>query len=164
MRFTESVLAYKRPRVLIIAGAMIAVIALLDWKVATEVSFGFLYFFPVFLVASCYGQWQIAVVAAICTFFREGLGHFDPTYRFSRLFLAWGSFTAAGWLVRGVLANFQKVRDQLVEIQARDRLRVGFRRSAEQEQAIIFLQRQLNQQRRQVRTGDPFGQRIAEQP
>ncbi|HET9321445.1 MAG TPA: LuxR C-terminal-related transcriptional regulator [Bryobacteraceae bacterium] len=122
MRFTESVLAYKRPRVLIIAGAMIAVIALLDWKVATEVSFGFLYFFPVFLVASCYGQWQIAVVAAICTFLREGLGHFDPTYRFSRLFLAWGSFTAAGWLVRGVLANFQKVRDQLVEIQARDRL------------------------------------------
>jgi PAS domain S-box-containing protein len=134
MRFAESVLAYKRPRVVVIAATMIAVIALLDWKVATEMSFGFLYFFPIFLVASCYGQWQIAVVAAICTLLREAFGHFDPTYRFSRLFLAWGSYTAAGWLVRGVLANFQKVRDQLAEIQARDRL---LRDSEEQLRVLI---------------------------
>jgi PAS domain S-box-containing protein len=122
MRITESVLGYRRSRVLAIAAAMIALIALLDWKVAREMSFGFLYFFPVFLVASSYGQWQIAVVAAICAILREWVGPFDRTYFLPRLFLAWGSFTAAGWLVRGILANFRKVREQLVEIQARDRL------------------------------------------
>jgi two-component system, LuxR family, sensor kinase FixL len=122
MRLTESVLGYRRSRVLAIAAAMIAVIALLDWKVAREMSFGFLYFFPIFLVASSYGQWQIAVVAAICAVLREWVGPFDRTYFLPRLFLAWGSFTAAGWLVRGILANFRKVREQLAEIQARDRL------------------------------------------
>jgi len=119
---TESVFGYRRYKILVTAALMIAAIALIDWKVKTEMSFGFLYFFPIFLVASCFRQWQIAVVAAVCAILREVFGPFDKTFLFSRLFLAWGSFTAAGWLVRGVLENWQKVREQLLEIQARDRL------------------------------------------
>jgi two-component system sensor kinase FixL len=134
MQITESVFSYRRSRILAIAFAMIALIAFLDWKVATEMSFGFLYFFPIFIAASCLHQWQIAVVAAGCTFLREAFGPFDRTYMFSRLFLAWGSFTAAGWLVRGVLANWQKVREQLVAIQSRDRL---LRDSEEQLRVLI---------------------------
>src|SRR5437868_7468269 len=134
MRFTESVLGYRRSRILIVAGAMIAIIALIDWKLTREMSFGFLYFFPIFLIASCYGQLQIALVAALCTMLREVFGPFDRTFMLSRLFLAWGSFTAAGWLVRGILANFQKVREQLVEIQARDLL---LRDSEEQLRILI---------------------------
>jgi|SRR5579871_42781 len=134
MRFTESVLAYRRSRVVTVAVAMIAIIAFLDWKVAKEMSFGFLYFFPIFLVASSYGQWQIAVVAAICAVAREVFGPYNHIYFLPRLFLAWGSYTAAGWLVRGVLANFQKVREQLVEIQVRDRL---LRDSEEQLRVLI---------------------------
>src|SRR5579863_9771456 len=134
MRFTESVLAYRRSRVLAISALMIAIIALIDWKVAREMSFGFLYFFPIFLVASCYGQWQIAVAAAICAILREAFGPYNHIYFLPRLFLAWGSYTAAGWLVHGVLANFQKVREQLVEIQTRDRL---LRDSEEQLRVLI---------------------------
>src|SRR3984893_14695109 len=118
MRITESLLGYRRSSILITALAMISGLAFLDWKAATEMSFGFLYFFPIFLVASSYGQWEVAVVAAICTFLREAFGPFDRTFMFSRLFLAWGSFTAAGWLVRGVLANFQKGWQQLLDIPA----------------------------------------------
>ena len=100
MRITESVLSYRRSRILLIATAMIASIALIDWKVAVahEISLGFLYFFPIFLIASCFGQWQIAVVSAICAVLREAVGPFDPTFLFPRLFLIFGSFTAAGWL------------------------------------------------------------------
>lgn len=134
MRFTESVLAYRRPRVVMISAVMIAIIAFIDWKVAREMSFGFLYFFPIFLVASCFGQWQIAVVSAICAILRELFGPDNHVYFLPRLFLAWGSFTLAGWLVRGVLANFQKVREQLAEIQARDRL---LRDSEEQLRVLI---------------------------
>jgi PAS domain S-box-containing protein len=130
---TESVLAYRRSRILLIAGAVIAVIALLDWKVEKDISFGFLYFFPIFLVASCLRQWQIAVVAAVCAILRQAFGPYDLLF-VSRLFLAWGSFTAAGWLVRGILENFQKVRQQLLEIQARDRL---LRDSEEQLRVLI---------------------------
>jgi len=136
MRITESVLSYRRSRILLIAAAIIASIALLDWKVAVahEISLGFLYFFPIFLVASCFGQWQIAVVAAICAVLREAIGPFDPAFVFPRLFLTFGSFTAAGWLVHGILGNFQKVKEQLVEIQTRDRL---LRDSEEQLRVLI---------------------------
>jgi len=134
MRFTESVLAYRRSRILVVSAAMIAAIAILDWKLAKDMSFGFLYFFPIFLAASCLRQWQIAVVAAVCAILREVVGPFDLRYLPSRLFLAWGSFTAAGWLVRGVLANWQKVREQLFEIQTRDRL---LRDSEEQLRVLI---------------------------
>src|SRR5260370_42344453 len=119
---TESVLAYRRSRILMVAGAVIAVIALLDWKIQKDISFGFLYFFPIFLAASCLRQWQIAVVAAVCAILREVVGPFDLRYLPSRLFLAWGSFTAAGWLVRGGLGNWQKVRGQLFDVQKRDRV------------------------------------------
>lgn len=134
MRFTESILAYRRSRVVTVSAVMIAIIAFLDWKVAREMSFGFLYFFPIFLVASCFGQWQIAVTSAVCAILRELFGPYNHVYFLPRLFLAWGSFTLAGWLVRGVLANFQKVRDQLAEIQARDRL---LRDSEEQLRVLI---------------------------
>ncbi|PYT35504.1 MAG: hypothetical protein DMG58_01980 [Acidobacteria bacterium] len=136
MRITESVLSYRRSRILLIAAAIIASIALLDWKVAVahEISLGFLYFFPIFLVASCFGQWQIAVVAAICAVLREAIGPFDPAFVLPRLFLTFGSFTAAGWLVHGILGNFQKVKEQLVEIQTRDRL---LRDSEEQLRVLI---------------------------
>jgi len=136
MRITESVLSYRRSRILLIAAAIIASIALLDWKVAVahEISLGFLYFFPIFLVASCFGQWQIAVVAAICAVLREAIGPFDPAFVFPRLFLTFGSFTAAGWLVHGILGNFQKVKEQLFEIQTRDRL---LRDSEEQLRVLI---------------------------
>jgi len=136
MRITESVLSYRRSRILLIAAAMIAVVALLDWKVAVahRISLGFLYFFPIFLIASSFGQWQIAAVAAICAGLREAVGPFDPAFLLPRLFLIFGSFTAAGWLVRGILANFQKVKEQLVQIQARDRL---LRDSEEQLRVLI---------------------------
>src|SRR5258708_9738857 len=124
MRITESVLSYRRSRILLIATVIIAAIAILDRQVAVahEISLGFLYFFPIFLIASCFGQWQIAVVSAICAVLREVVGPFDPALVFPRLFLTFGSFTAAGSLVRGILGKFQKVKEQLVEIQARDRL------------------------------------------
>ncbi len=134
MRITESVLSYRRSRILLIALALIAAIAVIDWRIATEMSLGFLYFFPIFLVASCFGQWQIAVVSAICAMLREAFGAADQTFLLPRLFLTFGSFTAAGWLVRGILGNFQKVKEQLVEIQARDRL---LRDSEEQLRVLI---------------------------
>lgn len=134
-RITASVFAYRRSRILTIAAAMIILIAFLDWKIRTEMSFGFLYFFPIFLAAAYLRQWQIAVLGAVCAILREILGPYGRTVLiYPRFFLTFGSFTAAGWLVRGVLANWQKVREQLVEIQARDRL---LRDSEEQLRVLI---------------------------
>lgn len=125
MAVSYSAFGIQRWRVLLAVAALVAAIAVIDWRVAQEVSLGFLYFFPIFLAASCLSQWQLAALAAVCTLLREALGPFEsdiPLLALSRMFLAWGSYTAAGWLVRGILKNFQKVKEQLEEIEARDRL------------------------------------------
>ena len=125
MPFSYSAFGIRRWRVLLAVAALVAGIAIIDWRVAQEVSLGFLYFFPIFLAASCLSQAQLAALAAVCTLLREAFGPFDtdvPLLALSRMFLAWGSYTAAGWLVRGILKNFQKVKEQLEEIEARDRL------------------------------------------
>ena len=120
-----SAFGYRRSRVMAAVASLVTIIALVDWLVAQEISLSFLYFFPIFLAASCLTQAQLTILAAVCTVLREALGPFGgdhPLLLLSRMFLAWGSFTAAGWLVRGVLKNFQQVKEQLVAIEARDRL------------------------------------------
>src|SRR5258708_40021247 len=108
MRITESVLSYRRSRILLIATVIIAAIAILDRQVAVahSISLGFLYFFPIFLIASCFGQWQISVVAAIFAVLRGAFWPFDPAFVLPRLFLPFRFFTPAGLVVVGVFANF----------------------------------------------------------
>jgi two-component system, LuxR family, sensor kinase FixL len=57
------------------AGALIAVIALLDWRVDLNVSFGFLYVFPMLLLGTVLSVWQITSVALVCTVLAD---QFDP--------------------------------------------------------------------------------------
>lgn len=64
-----------RRTLLIRAGVMIAIIALVDWRVETNVSLGVLYLFPMLIVGGCLSRWQIAIVAALCTVLGE---MFDP--------------------------------------------------------------------------------------
>ena len=57
------------------AAAFIAVIALIDWRFDVNISFGFLYLFPMLMVGGRLARWQIALVAALCTGLSEA---FDP--------------------------------------------------------------------------------------
>ena len=52
----------------------------------------------------------------------------------------------------------------MARFQARYGLRVGLRRGAQQKEPVIFFRSQSNQQRREVRAGDPFRQRVAQHP
>ena len=60
---------------LIRAIALIALIAVVDWRVETNVSLGFLYLFPMLMVGVSLHRWQIGIAAAVCTFLVEA---FDP--------------------------------------------------------------------------------------
>lgn len=64
-----------RRTLLVRAGVMIAVVALIDWRVETNISLGVLYLFPMLIVGGCLSRWQIALVAALCTVLGE---MFDP--------------------------------------------------------------------------------------
>jgi len=73
-------LRLSRTKLLLIAAAMILAIALIDWRVELNVSFGFLYLFPMLIVGSCLTPWQVAVLGGLCTFLAERFAPFkwDP--------------------------------------------------------------------------------------
>jgi two-component system sensor kinase FixL len=120
-----------RTAILVRAGIAIVVIAAIDWRFDVNISFGFLYLFPMLMVGSCLNQWQIAAVAALCT----GLGEaFDPfpwaaPVGIPRLILTFAAFFGAGLFVfestRNRLLASQHLRD--VERQA------SLRREAEEQ-------------------------------
>jgi PAS domain S-box-containing protein len=57
--------------VLIRASVMTAAIAVTDWRIEGNIPLGFLYLFPMLLVGSVLGRWQIALWAGLCTVFTE---------------------------------------------------------------------------------------------
>src|SRR6516164_8675624 len=63
-----------RTQLLIRAGLIIVIVALVDWRVSQNVFFGFLYLFPMLMLGNCLPRWQLAMVAAGCTFLAEWLG------------------------------------------------------------------------------------------
>src|SRR5262249_32629323 len=65
----------KRGPVLLWAAISIAAIAFADWHFEENISFEFLYLFPMLMVGGCLARWQIGAVAALCTALGEA---FDP--------------------------------------------------------------------------------------
>src|SRR5215831_591851 len=65
--------------ILVQAAILIALIALLDWRIDLNISFGFLYLFPILLIGSVLRRWQIVVAAVLCTLLSDIL---DP-FRFT---------------------------------------------------------------------------------
>ncbi len=60
---------------LVLAGLLIAIIALIDWRVDLAISFAFLYLLPLILVGTVLARWQIVLTALVCTFLSD---FFDP--------------------------------------------------------------------------------------
>jgi len=62
-----------------LAFVLIAVIALIDWRVDAPIAFGFLYLFPVLLVGTVWPRWQVLATAFVCMLLAD---LFDP-FRFT---------------------------------------------------------------------------------
>ena len=129
-----------RPRVTIVSAALIAVIAWLDLMIPTS-SVGYLYLFPVLLVAPALSRLQIIGVAILCGYLRETLDPlqqhsdvanirllalFDPSQwapgSFGRLLVAVAGFTMTGLFIselnqrRRLLTRHLAERDHQIQL------------------------------------------------
>ncbi|HTB15972.1 MAG TPA: ATP-binding protein [Bryobacteraceae bacterium] len=86
---------------LVRAVVLIAVIAVIDWRVETNVSLGFLYLFPMLMVGVSLNRWQIGVAGALCTFLVEMFDPFPflPYESIPRDILVFAAFFGAGLFV-----------------------------------------------------------------
>ena len=120
-----------RTQLLIRAGVMVAIVALIDWRVDLNVSFGFLYLFPMLIVGYCLPRWQFALVAALCTFLPECFGPFawEPIDGIPRDIFMFAAFFGTGLFAHESARNRRLAAQHVQEIEQE----VELRREAEQQ-------------------------------
>src|ERR1700722_17647086 len=69
---------YRTP-VLLVSGAIIAIVALVDWWTKPYVSLGFLYLFPILFVAAFLPRWTVALLALCCAILAEVFSSLPPS-------------------------------------------------------------------------------------
>ncbi len=124
-----------RTLVLLRAAVVIIIIAFVDWRLDINISFGFLYLFPMLMVGGCLTPWQIAGVAALCTGLVEA---FDPfpwamAIGIPRMILTFAAFLGAGLFVFESVRNRRLASQHLSEVEHE----IDLRREAETQLKVL---------------------------
>ena len=56
-----------------LAGILVVIIALIDWRVDLNIAFAFLYLLPLIIAGTVLQRWQIVLSALLCTFLSDFL-------------------------------------------------------------------------------------------
>jgi two-component system, LuxR family, sensor kinase FixL len=122
--------------ILLRAGLLTAVIAVLDWRIVGEIPLGILYLAPMLLVGSVLNPWQIALAAAACTALAEEFDDLQWNLRagITRDLLYFIAFLGAGIFIREVNRNRSIVLASLAEIERQSEAR----REAEEQLRILI--------------------------
>src|SRR5580692_11811518 len=114
---------------------IIAAIAFADWRIEGNVPLGFLYLLPMLLAGSVLTVWQIASIAALCTFLTEVFDSFEwfPGSGLPRDVLIFAAFLCAGLFVREVIRSRQVALKHLGEIETESQAR----REAEEQLKVL---------------------------
>jgi two-component system sensor kinase FixL len=108
------------------AVALVAIIALSDWRVEAPIPLGFLYLVPMFLFGRTLGRWWILALAGVCTALAETYDGFPFTVSegIPRVLLYFSAFVATGLFVYEINRNRLQTLLYIREIEEqRDALR-----------------------------------------
>lgn len=121
--------------VLLRAGVMIVIIALVDWRVNVNMSFGFLYLFPMLMMGGVLDRWQIALVALLCTVLGELFDPFpfDVPEGLPRVILVFAAYFGTGLFIYELTKNRRLTMRHVSDIERE----IELRREAEEQ--LTFL-------------------------
>ncbi len=124
-----------RRKNLLIAAVLIVAIAIVDWKTLPYLSLGFLYLFPIMLVAGFLRRWQIIGVSVLCSVLQELFSDLPLTAAIiPRMAMVTVGYIGTG-LFLSELASKRRLATRHVDELERE---VGFRRDAERQlEALI---------------------------
>lgn len=112
-----------RKRFLIAAAFLIASIAIIDWLTKPYVSLGFLYLFPILLIAGFLPRWQITTVSLACAMLHELFSNLPPHQAVTRLAVVSAGFVGTGLFASEVVRNRQMTLEHLREVETQIKLR-----------------------------------------
>jgi two-component system sensor kinase FixL len=133
MEFSSIYSENNRRRFLVAAGVLIVVIAVVDWRTKPFISIGFLYLFPILLVAGFLPRWQIIFVALICAVLQELFSELPSNEAITRLLMASAGFGGTGLFVSEIIRNRQMALDHLAEVETQ----VGLRKEIEEQLQVL---------------------------
>lgn len=122
-----------RKRFLLVAAVLIVVIAVVDWGTKPFISIGFLYLFPILLVAGFLPRWQITVVALVCAVLQELFSELPSNEAITRLLMASTGFVGTGLLVSEIIRKRQMALEHLAEVEAQ----IGLRKEIEEQLRVL---------------------------
>jgi two-component system, LuxR family, sensor kinase FixL len=133
MEFSSIYSEDNRKRFLVAAGILIIVIAVVDWQTKPFISIGFLYLFPILLVAGFLPRWQIVFVALICAVLQELFSELPSNEGITRLLMASAGFVGTGLFVSEIIRNRQATLNHLKEVETQ----IGLRKEIEEQLQVL---------------------------
>jgi two-component system sensor kinase FixL len=123
-----------RRKNLLIAAVLIAAIAIVDWRTKPYLSLGFLYLFPIMLVAGFLRRWQIVVVSLFCSGLQEVFSNLPTSAAVPRLAMVTVGYIGTGFFISELVSKRRLVTQHVEDLESQ----VRFRRDAEEQlEALI---------------------------
>lgn len=123
MEFSSIYSEANRRRFLVAAAILVAGIALIDWLTKPFISIGFLYLFPILLIAGFLPWWQIVLVALVCSVLQELFSELPSSEAIYRLVMAFAGFSGTGLFGSQIIRNRQMALNHLAELEKQTELR-----------------------------------------
>lgn len=123
-----------RRKNLLIAAALIVAIAIVDWRTKPYIALGFLYLFPIMLVAGFLNRWQIVGISLLCSGLQEVFSNLPASASASRLIMVTVGYIGTGFFISELVSKRRLVTQHVEDLESQ----VRFRRDAEQQlEALI---------------------------
>ena len=110
----RKILQWSPRTVLVRAAILIAIIAVADWKIEFNATLGFLYMFPLVLLGTVCGWWQLVLAALFCTLLSDRLDPFPLDMQLPRDTLIFLTLATTGLLSRDVARGYRRVEKEVV--------------------------------------------------
>lgn len=112
-----------RARLIVVAGFLIAAIALVDWATKPYISLGFLYLFPIMILGGFLSRTQILGVALVCAVLQEAFSNLPENEAVVRLLFSSAGFVGTGLFISELIRNRRIAMVHVEELEGQIKLR-----------------------------------------
>jgi PAS domain S-box-containing protein len=122
-----------RTKLLVIAGLLVIAVAVVDWLTKPYISLGFLYLFPIMIVAGYLSRQQIIGISLLCALFQEVFSDLPGNEALVRLIFSSAGLIGTGLFVSELLHNRRIILKHVEELKDQ----IDLRQDAEEQLGML---------------------------